>query len=149
MNPHSQHCFTFSTRTDVSKNFTQWFLLLQDWHCDEAEAGWRPVRRRVRGHLEATQRHHCCQNSQGELSHMLGCGQKEEKRTWQRLIDLDRIYRSQYGSMCISWLKLEGGMSGVCICTCVRVEEHFTLWTRQSINEFVEKPAEIWIISTG
>ncbi len=42
-------------------------------------------------------------------------------------------------SMCISWMKLEEGMSGMCICTCVRVEEHFTLWTRQSINEFVEK----------
>jgi hypothetical protein len=35
-------------------------------HCDEAQVGWRSVRRRLRGRLETIQRHSCSQNTQGK-----------------------------------------------------------------------------------
>ena len=35
-------------------------------HCDEAQVGWRSVRRRLRGRLETIQRHSRSQNTQGK-----------------------------------------------------------------------------------
>ena len=54
---------------ESQRNDIYFYYYLQDGHCDEAQAWRRSIWRCLWGNLEEIQRHHCCQNAQGEFDY--------------------------------------------------------------------------------